>query len=261
MKARWIGLVLLLGLAALGGCGGLALGEKNPFLVLTEELGVPTGDGTGDGGGGGTPASETEFRQTLTLTFTNNHDEAEVETALVAWVNVSSIRSADQQDALLRGNYVQLRRELQLGTAFTLPPGTFVYNGPGFAGATAIRLGSTSDGRIPAETAITLITPDVLLMYSQPPVSCDSVAFRFLSKLDTVITGPVTAGGGAKTLAQVDAYQCDPLAPGLFLARGGGGLAPNEFLEGDPIFITFEALPDADGNFAFVDIGEPAAGP
>jgi hypothetical protein len=199
---------------------------------------------------------EEEFRRPITLSFTNNHDSANVETSFAAWVNVSSIRSAEQQDALLRGGYVQLSREIQLGSVFTLVPGTFVYNGAGFAGATPVTLAcplsETADRTTSSE--FTLITPDVLLVFSQPPVSCDSVAFVFRSAISGAATGPSTGSGGFKTYAQVDVYECEPLRPGLFFKSGGGAKQPNEFFEGDSILFEFNQAPDANGDFANVTI-------
>jgi hypothetical protein len=229
--------------------------ERNPFWTVTETYGISAGTETEAPGGGPGAEAEGEFRRDLTLTLTNNHETANMETSFAAWVNVSSIRSAEQQDALLRGGYVQLNREIRLGTAFTLVPGTFVYNGPGLAGATPVTLAcpltETADRTLSRE--FTLITPDVILMFSQPPVSCDSTAFIFDSVL---VPGEetVTGAGGFKTLAQVDVYQCEPLRPGLFFRSGGGAKQPNEFYEGDSILFEFNEAPDAGGNFAIVTI-------
>lgn len=232
-------------------------GEKNPFLTMIDEFGMASGEeGEGGDGGGGTVAQD-EFRRTMTVTFLNNHESAEVELSFAAWVNVSSIRTAEQQDALLNGGYVQLSREIQLGTAFTLPVGTFIYNGPGFAGATSIRLGCPLLNSAEATSnAVELITPDVFLLFSQPPVSCDSVAFSFIGSRGGAVTGPVMGSGGYKTLAQVDVYQCDPLRPGLFLKLGGGARQENEFFEGENALFEFNQAADVDGNFAIVTISE-----
>lgn len=176
----------------------------------------------------------------MTVTFRNNHTTAELRTSFAAWVNSSSIRSAQQQDALLSGGYVQLGHEVRLGTVFTLPVGTFVYGGAGTAGATPIVLnpGTTTTNTegggqvvVPASQAFTLITPDVILAFVQPPVSCDSVAFAFMRNGEPLTAVPVdgptgpysglTGVGGLKTLAQVNVYQCEPLKPGVFLRLSG----------------------------------------
>lgn len=255
----------VLGAAALGVAGGCPPGqiERNPFVTLAEEYGVPgTGDDAGGGGQGGGQAAETRFRRSMTVTFINNHPDAELHTSFVAWVDVGSLRSADDQDALLRDGYVQLRREVRIGSVYTLPIGTFVYNGPGTAGATSISLGPTmADSPLPNTKSIELITPDVILVFSQPPVSCDSVAFSYQRDGEVVFEDDgnpsrrTFAEGGLKTLAQVDVYECDPLRPGLFLKRGGGGRQPNEYFEGENATFTFERLPDANGDFANVTIG------
>jgi hypothetical protein len=241
-------------LLLLVGCIPLAQ-ERNAFWTMTETYGVTAG--TGDEGGTGTGvAAEAEFRLPIALSFVNNHDSANVETSFAAWVNLSSIHSAEQQDALLRGGYVQLSQEVQLGSVFTLVPGTFVYSGTGFAGATPVTLGCPLTATTEGATAndFELITPDVLLVFSQPPVSCDSVAFVFRGAISGAATGPSTGEGGFKTYAQVDVYECEPLSPGLFLRNGGGATQANEFFEGDTILFEFNQTADADGNFANVTI-------
>jgi hypothetical protein len=232
--------------------------ERNAFWTLTETYGTTSGAGGVDTGQAAAEA-EAEFRRTMTIVFANNHETAQVDASFAAWVYSSSVHSADQQDALLRGGYVQLTREIELGTAFTLPPGTFVYNGPGLAGATPVRLACplTDTGQgLSIVDGITLITPDVALLFSQPPVSCDSVAFIFgnASISGDVVTGPVTGSGGFKTLAQVNVYECMPLRPGLFLKLGGGARASNEYFEGGNVLFEFNETPDADGNYAIVTI-------
>ena len=159
----------------------------------------------------------------------------------------------------MRGGYVQLTSEVRLGTAYTLPPGTFVLGGPGLAGAAPVHLGCPNPEigggvGIPTTQALTLIAPDVLLVFSQPPVSCDSVAFVYVNELVGAATGPVTSEGGFKTLAQVNVYECTPLSPGLFLKTGGGVKAANEFFENNTIHIEFNETPDAQGNYAIVTI-------
>ena len=248
----------LLALIATGCIGDLGDG-RNAFLTLTEIFGVLASDEPADSGAAGGTLAVGEFRRTMTATFGNHCRFTELDTSFAAWVNTSSIRSAEQQDVLLDAGYVQLTRELRIGTAFTLPPGTFVLNGPGFAGGTPVRLGvagGDEDAPVPATISYDILTPDVFLVFSQPPVSCDSVAFAYLN-LDqgTVRTGPVTEeAGGAKTFAQVDVYQCEPLRPGLFLKLGGGAREANEFFEGENIEFDFYPTPDAQGNFAIVTI-------
>lgn len=240
--------------------------ERNPFLILTETFGAPPVGDEESGAGGGTLV-EGEFRGTMNVNFANNHPDADLNVLFAAWVNLNSIRSAEQQDDLLNSGYVQLTREVRLGSVFTLPPGTFVFNGAGVAGATAILLGPTDRATsLPTTQTIELITPDVLLVFSQPPVSCDSVAFFYTvdGDIPTATSVPnrgalalfegATGGGFMKTLAQIDVYQCDPLKPGLFLKLGGGARESNEFFEGEDASWTFNAVPDANGFFANVVI-------
>jgi hypothetical protein len=258
----------------LGGLVGLALVScnpvtqpRNPFLGYTEEYGVAGQQQTFEGGAAGAVGAEETFRRPLTLTFINSHPDAVVDTSFVAWVEVSSVRSAGQQDALLRGGYAQLTKEARLGSAYTLPVGTFVLKGPGTAGATPVtlsRAGSTSATQGGAQTvtpttlAFDMITPDKVLVFSQPPVSCDSVAFTFSDPITgEVLSGSSPAGGGYKTLAQVDVYQCSPLRPGLFFTAVGGTRLPNEFREGDSLTFTFQPTPTAGAAFAVVTISTP----
>jgi len=94
-----------------------------------------------------------------------------------------------------------------------------------------------------------------VLMFSQPPVSCDSVAFTFSDPVtDEILGGSSGAGGGFKTLAQVQTYECSPLKPGLFFTSAGGARDPNEFREGEPLTFTFQPLATG-GDFALVTIG------
>lgn len=255
-------------LTSLVGCIGQPSYERNPFLTATETYGASLfGDEAEDGRGAGT-AVEVEFRQAMTVTLANNHPDGELNVSFAAWVSPSSIRSAEQQDALLRGGYVQLGREVRLGTVFTLPLGTFVFNGPGTAGATAVRLeptGPTDQGALATTREFELITPDVVLLFYEPPRSCESVAFVFTQdgypmddervpgSLGVVFEG-ATGSGGRKTLAQVDVYQCDPFEPGLYLKLGGGARQDNEYFEGDDIQVDFSGDPDANGNCALVTI-------
>jgi hypothetical protein len=260
------GRIMLAGLLGVVSCTPTTT-ERNPFLGYTEEFGVAgQQEVTPTGQAGGTALAET-FRNPLTLTFVNNHASAILDTSFVAWVNVSSVRSAGQQDALLRGGYVQLTSEVRLGSAFVLPVGTFVYAGPGTAGATPVHLGKaagtpTTQGATTTTNgtsiAFNLITPDTVLMFSQPPVSCDSVAFTFSDPVtDEVLGGASTAGGGYKTLAQVQTYECSPLKPGLFFTSVGGERNPDEFREGESLTFTFESQA-TDGDFALVTIETPS---
>jgi hypothetical protein len=248
--------------ALLGGCPTFS-GERNPFVPFVEQFGLGQNQTDDTTGGSGTGTSSTEtFRSDITLTLVNHHPAGDLNTSVLAWVNVSSIRSADQQDALLRDGYVQLTRSVQIGSIATLQPGTFVFNGTGFAGAIPILVDADEGGTGVAET-LSFTVPDTILVFSQPPVSCDSVAFFFTDDDGDLVAGSTidvegsfagaTLDGPQKTLAQVDVYQCDPLRPGLFLKAGGGARQPNEFFEGENIQIDFFEVPDADGNAAIVN--------
>ncbi|MGE0479378.1 MAG: hypothetical protein AB7Q17_02790 [Phycisphaerae bacterium] len=260
---QWLLAVLVLAVP-LSGCL-TAASESNPFLTLTETFGPATTDEDEDGtsGGGGTAAQE-QFRRRMTVTLVNNHATADLNTSLVMWVSPSSIRSAEQQDALLTDGFVQLTRDVRIGSAFTLTPGTFVYNGPGTAGATAIRL-DAAENNAPTMRQFSVLTPDVILVFSDPPVSCDSVAFFFTRDGEVLTSDPVpgdpfdattfggaTSFGGFKTLAQVSAYECLPLRPGLFLKVGGGARRSSEYFEGENVRFDFFAVPDANGDAAVV---------
>jgi len=263
---RFIGPCVVL--AALVGCPGQVGDERNPFLAATETFGVSIfGDEAEEAGRAGA-AAEVEFRRMLTLTLANNDTTGELNTSWVAWVSTGSIRSAEQQDALLSNGYVQLTREVDLGTAYTLPAGTFVFNGPGPAGATVLRLDAAAEqdgSATPTEVSFDLITPDALLVFSHPPVSCDTVAFYFTLDglpLDVVSEGQfgaayggATRGGSFKTLAQVDVYECSPFRPGLFFRAGGGARQANEFFEGEDIRVDFARFVDVNDDAAFVTIG------
>jgi len=254
----------LVALAVLVVCGcGLQVQERSAFLALTETFGFSAADEEDQDGAGGGSAAEERFRLDSTVTFVNTHPTADLNVLFLAWVNVSSIRSAEQQDALLADGYVQLSSTVRIGSVFALPPGTFVRNGPGAAGATIVRLGPEGDGTLPSSESFTMITPDVVLALADPPVSCESKAFIFTEDrrpldaqfvpggLGFIFVGS-TGAGGIKTLAQVDVYDCDPLHPGLFLKLTGGVAEPNEYFEGQDITFTFNAVPDADGKFANV---------
>lgn len=267
---RVLGLISMwLLVAGVSGCTG-QMSARNPFLTMTEAFGVSLF--TEEDGEAAAAGAELEaaFRQMMTVTLANNHPTAELNTSFAAWVSPSSIRSGEQQDALITNGYVQLDREVRLGTAFTLTPGTFVYNGPGAAGATSVRLQPTRVEEDTLDTALAtirefeIITPDAILVFSEPPVSCDCVAFFFtvdgdpltsegLSGVSNIFAGPTSPFGGLKTLAQVDAYQCDPFRPGLFVRLSGGGALPeNEFFEGQGIRIDFSPVPNEAGFFAVV---------
>lgn len=237
---------------------------RNPFLGYTEEFGVAGQQEVAPSGQAGGAVTEGTFRRPLTLTFVNNNPNAILDTTFVAWVNISSVRSAGQQDALLGNGFIQLTEEVRLGSAFVLPVGTFVFAGPGTAGATPVHLGKatgapTTQGTTTTTTgtslAFNLITPDTVLMFSQPPVSCDSVAFTFSDPVTgEVLSGASGAGGGYKTLAQVQTYECSPLKPGLFFTSAGGSREPDEFREGEALTFTFNAQA-TNGDFALVSIG------
>ncbi|MEW6251538.1 MAG: hypothetical protein AB1716_12895 [Planctomycetota bacterium] len=270
---RFVALLLLVALVgAAGGCPGEA--SQNPFVTYTEEYGITGQQADQESDSSSGAKVDAPFRRSMQVTLTNHHPDAELNTTFVAWVRLNSIRSAEQVDALLRDGYTQLDREVQLGTAYTLPIGTFVYGGAGAAGGTAIFLQPAATDpddenapAVPSTRTLTLITPDVLLVYSQPPVSCESVAFYYSSD-GLPLTGiPVQSGisiyagstgtGGFKTLAQVNVYDCTPLQPGLFFSSGGAR-EENEYLEGEEVAFDFYAFPNASGDFGIVTIGTTA---
>lgn len=269
-----------------GGCPSSSTTDGTfPYLTYAETFGVAAPAGSqAVGSGAAGVEGDAVFRLPLTVTFQNVHNNATLDTSFVAWIELGSIRTQEQQDALLRGGYVQLAETVTLGTAYTLPVGTFVYNGPGVAGATQISLGPAQGGapdfvqgeatpgegegdegetgdsgaRVPTETSIELITPDVILVFSQPPVSCDSVGFTYSSLVTgEIVPGPATGVGGYKTLAQFDVYECSPFKPGLsFRSVGVAGLPePNEFQEAEPITFTFYSGPVNQGAYCTVTIG------
>lgn len=275
MRTWQLATTLSLVVLTLTACDALSV-ERNAFLGYAEEYGLASGAPPVQEGAAGGSGAQDVFRQSLTVRFANLHAGAILDTSFVAWIDVSSVRSASQQDALLRSGYVQLTREVRLGSVYTLPVGTFVYNGPGTAGATPITLGPATGGEdadddgdddedaspeaagvgTPTEVSFTLVTPDVLLVFKQPPVSCDSVAFTYSNPVTgEVISGPNTMLGGYKTLAQIDVYTCSPFAPGLFFSAAGGEQENNEFREGEPITFGFNPGSLADGSFAQVYIG------
>ncbi|MCA9242757.1 MAG: hypothetical protein KDA32_02290 [Phycisphaerales bacterium] len=262
-----------LAIAGLTGCLTSATSTStSAFATFTELFGdFDFGDVNTDTTGGRPTLADATFRSMVSLTFANAAADADMETSLVAWVNGNSITSAAQEDTLINNGYVQLTTETRLGTALVLPIGTFVYGGPGVAGSTRVRLGAGTAGEgdgaavEPSTRTFQLITPDGILVFEDPPVSCESAAFVFKQDgrpleseaipqgLGDVFEG-ATGAGGIKTLAQVDAYECDPLRPGLFFRSGGGTLATNEYREGAAITITFFLEPGPNGAAAVVTI-------
>lgn len=258
-----------------GGCPSQTGDTRNPFVTATEQFGgASSGTDGGDEGGAGVEV-EGQFRQTMTLTLANNHPDAELNTSFILWVNPGSINSVEDENALLLSGYVELDTQVQIGSTLTLVPGSFVFNGPGVGGSTAVRINPTrvekeDDGSYTLDTTLAVleefivVTPDGILVFSQPPVTCENVAFFYTIDGEPLTSEPVSgvgnifggpdSGGGLKTLAQVDVYQCDPFKPGLFLRIGGGSLDKNEFFEGEDI--RFDFYPFAmDGWFAAVTRG------
>ncbi len=287
MRAAVLRTTLILGglaLNLLAACDSVLLvsDERNPFLQQAESFGDfnTSSSSSGDGGGSSVVGG---FRRSMTITLQANNtfgdidlDGIDLSTGFAAWVNTSSIRDADQQDALLADGYVQLTRTVQIGGAYTLPPGTFVYNGPGLAGMTPVNLqtAAADPATTPQPSSVTfdLITPDVILVFHEPPYSCDGIAWEWtrdgeplealLINDESPIGPTVTAGAteeqaGRKTYAQVSAYQCDPFEPGLFLKVGGGTVADNQYLEGQTVQFTFDTIPDGDGNYCVVTLSGP----
>jgi hypothetical protein len=324
-----IGLALagLTALLSLAGCPGSSSAPINPFLTLVDGdfllQGQTTTGTTGTGGASGTSGTTAPFRRDMLVSFVNRsqdflHDDlsitfgSDLQFQYAAWVNPSSIHSTVEEDSLINGGYTRLTTEVRLGTAYVLPPGTFVYAGPGVAGATRVTIprgfrttaavspqlldaGIARAGSVlrNAGTAyvyffqVTLPAPDVLLVFADPPVSCDSVAFTFMDAGQVENSDPVNVGegtfagntntggrmGGYKTLAQVDAYSCSAhfattgapvsgFTPGLFLKTSGGARLPNEFFEGDPVSFQFRDVPDAgnhQGNFCIVTYADEVA--
>lgn len=266
---------MLAGLIGATGCGLTAGGERNAFLTLTETFGSQLlGEEDQNQVGGGDVQAPTQFRATMTLTLVNASTSADLNVRLAAWVNVGSVRSREQEDALFSAGYVQLEEDIRLGNAFVLPAGTFVLDGAGLAGARSVFLpasvGDAAEGgeEEPAglsSVAFDLVTPDAILLFYAPPVSCDSVAFVFTQNGEPVqdnaiasvgtVFGGSSSSGGQKTLGQINVYQCQPFRPGLFLKRTGGAARPNEFFEGDDIRVEFRRIPDANGAAATVTIG------
>lgn len=293
---RTILMASLMALAvALTGCPtGQSVSGPNPFLTLAEQFGAGEigDDQDEDGGGDGDRGlgADDRFRETMTLTLVN-HSASDLVVNVAAWVLPESIRSAEQEDALFRGGYNRLSQEVRIGSAYVLPPGTFVRDAGGLAGAQAVLLraaagavdfagdedddaddeGEEEDDGAPAgagdtsQLVETFITPDVLLLYGAPPTSCESPGFAFSDEgfppdsvpIDGVseIFGSATNIGTVKTLAQYDVYDCQPFRPGLFFKRGGGARADNEYFEGQSVRVDFSrtGLPNTTA-FAVVTI-------
>jgi len=235
--------------------------ERSAFMAYVDNYSLSSSEqsDSGQGTGEGTSAAG-EFRNPITVSFANYHTAAVLDTSFAAWINVSSIRTADQQDALLRAGYVQLTSPVTLGSVYSLPVGTFVYNGPGVAGATPVRLspaGGSGETITPTTAEVTLTTPDVFLLFSQPPVSCDGVAFTYLDpQTGLVLEGASYFTGGYKTYAQVSAYECSPFKPGLFLnTEVSTTTNANVYSEGQPIAFDFFSGYTNAGAFCLVSIG------
>ena len=284
---------IILTLTSMAGCPGAATSQKNPFTTAAEAYGASMfGASDDDDMRSGGTTLDTDFRQLMSLTIANRHPEAELNVSFAAWVSPSNIRSGDQQDALLANGYYQLDEEVRIGSVHTLVPGTFVYGGSGMGGTTSLRLaptrattqddtGDTGDDAADdtgdedttdeavvnvsqsVERAFELITPDVILVFSHPPVSCDSVAFYFtvdgdpltsegISGTSNIFAGASSQASGLKTLAQIDVYECDPFMPGLFLRQGGGALSDNEYFEGQDVRFDFSPIPTVAGYFCQV---------
>ncbi len=275
------------------GCPGGS--SVNPFLTLVEQQFIPFNEeevdsdeplrgGALDGveGGGGATTVDTRFRDAMTITFNNHSARGDLEFNFLAWVNAISVQTDEERDALFNSNYVELQTEVQLGLAYILAPGTFVYNGGGKNGNLRFRIrrgvDSSTEGAsnepgdfeifdegginavsgdggtdastpgtadTPVSQELTLATPDHILIYLDAPVSCDSVAFVFLDQGDVLSI----EGGGAirdepfKPLSAAEFVQCDPLDPGLNLKTGGGARLANEFFEGEDVVLDFFLLP------------------
>lgn len=269
MRGWQSGLGALAAGALLAASCGLPVDERNAFLTQAETFGSSLQTSDDDGSDGGDGPTPTEFfRDSMTVTLAANDtsgdpvlEGAQVEVLLAAWVYPSSLRDASQLDALIRDGYVQISQSLELGDAFTLPPGTLVYarEGAGIAGATRVAL-LFGDTR-----TFTFLTPDVILLFDDPPVGCDSVAYTYTRDgvpleslpnpegngiVDPIFAGATEIRGGRKTYAQFNVYQCDPFQPGLFLGSGAGGA--NQYFEGQAVRVDFNTVPDAAGDFAIV---------
>lgn len=270
---RTLGVVTSVALLLGAGCLPQTNATRNAFLTLTETFGSSLFESPEEqqSGGAGSEVETNEFRASMTLTLTNLSDDSDLNVKFAAWVKVNSLRDVEQEEALFRAGFVQLTEDVQLGSTILLPAGTFVYDGGGIAGSTQVFIpaaaaaaaeGQATTGR---SDAFDLVTPDAILVFYEPPVSCESVAFVYTqnglpvedSRVAAVgnIFGGASSNGGLKTLAQVDAYQCQPFKPGLYLNQAGGSLMPNEYFEGDNITIEFRRIPTDNGIAATVEIG------
>jgi hypothetical protein len=286
MRIASLILVALAGAALLGGCpGNEATSIGNPFATLTDiglvQVNVDNDDTEVPSVGAieGEDVSRT-FRQPMTVTFQNFNTQRELLSNFLAWVEPGSVTTEAQRDALVSSGYVLVEDSIDIGSAFTLVRGTYLYQGTAGANLERIELGEFgATGGIPSERSLTLVTPDVILLALEPPVSCDSVAFRFVDQGDVITEtrGDSQADAGAvpdggilwanatnvgvnKTLAQVDAYQCSPFRPGLFLRVGGGARDVNEFVEGDEVIFEFYRFPvSAGGETLDFDVNGVAA--
>lgn len=253
---------------------GCATGLQGPnaFLTLAEQFGAAS-FGTQDQTttGGAVNDANVPFRQLMSLTLANTSG-SQLNVAFAAWVRPESISTREQEDTLFSGGYNRLDSEVRLGTAFVLPAGTFVLDNGGTAGAKTVRIEpaagandfDTMDNGT-NEVTERFITPDVLLIFQSPPDGCDSVAFSFtqgglpvddlpVSGVSEIFAG-ATGANGLKTLAQIDAYQCDPFHPGLFFKSGGGARNDNEYFEGQSVRIEFSRVGFADTDaYAIVTI-------
>lgn len=259
----------------------------NPFATLTEnglvEANIETESSEISTGAAVGEDANLAFRDRLTVTFINNATDRELSTNFIAWVEPGNVRTETQRDSLISSGYIEIEQGITLGAAYSLVAGTFVYQGSGGSGLERVQLGASGAGQtvIPSELVISLVTPDVLLVYLDPPVSCASTAFRFLDEGDlitevfagglggtdgAVIFGSASNTGPNKTLGQIDVYSCDPFQPGMFFRQGGGLQQSNEFIEGDDITFTFLTRPvdengniSANGNACLVTTGGAAA--
>jgi len=249
---KWSAVTVIAAIVWCTGCAGSTV--TNPFLTAAEVFGnASNSSGNSGSGTGGTVTSTARFRDPMELTLANaaNPANADLNTTLIAWVNASSVRSGEQQEALLNGQFVRLTSDLRVGAALTLPVGTWVYSAGRAAGTYSVKIASAGSQRID------LITPDGILLYSQPPDSCDSVAFYFTVDgfLLDQIPGPEgstgvfqnsATNGPRKTLAQFDVYECTPrFRPGLFLRQLGSVVDPslptnNLYNEADAVTVTFD---------------------
>ena len=258
----------------------------NPFATLSDnglvEANITTESSDVSTGAAAGADADVSFRDTMTVSFVNTATDRTLSTNFIAWVEPGNVRTETQRDSLISSGYIEIPDQITLGVAYSLVAGTFVYQGSGGSGLERILLGPTGPGQtiVPSSSSIALVTPDVMLVYLDPPTSCASTAFRFLDEGD-VITEAYAGGGGTdgsiifggannigpnKTLGQIDAYSCDPFKPGLFFRQGGGLQLSNEFVEGDAVTFTFLRFPvdennnqNVNGNACLVTTGGASA--